>query len=459
MKIVLSDILKGKKRIALSGHVRPDGDCVGSSMGLYLYLTEQFPEIEVDLYLEKIPASFSIISRTEEIRHTLSEETAYDLFICLDCGDEQRLGPFAPLLRQAAHTVCIDHHVSNDAFAELNYIRPEASSTSELVYTLLEDEKISKACAEALYMGIAHDTGVFQYSCTSPETMEAAAQLLRKGIDGSEIIEKTYFEKTYIQNQILGRALLESMLVLEKQVVVSVVSRKEMKFFEAVPSDLEGIVAQLRQTKGVEVAIFLHETDTREYKVSLRSKGKVNVSSIAQYFGGGGHVRAAGVTMKGSAHDVINNLLRQIDTDIFANITLHNTCYNVFLFFKILIVYYFSFFLADLLKNQVFRIHCCNTSKLFGLYRNLTNISDLQCGINLFRIFQCDLDCRIKHFLNYFFFCVNSIITGLSVHDHLDIIRCPEVVFAGTDERVFNRIHHGISADVLLFFKNCQSFH
>ena len=297
MKIVLSDILKGKKRIALSGHVRPDGDCVGSSMGLYLYLTEQFPEIEVDLYLEKIPASFSIISRTEEIRHTLSEETAYDLFICLDCGDEQRLGPFAPLLRQAAHTVCIDHHVSNDAFAELNYIRPEASSTSELVYTLLEDEKISKACAEALYMGIAHDTGVFQYSCTSPETMEAAAQLLRKGIDGSEIIEKTYFEKTYIQNQILGRALLESMLVLEKQVVVSV---------------LEGVVSILRQTKGVEVAIFLHETDTREYKVSLRSKGKVNVSSIAQYFGGGGHVRAAGVTMKGSAHDVINNLLRQI---------------------------------------------------------------------------------------------------------------------------------------------------
>ena len=149
----------------------------------------------------------------------------------------------------------------------------------------------------------------------------------------------------------------------------------------------------------------------------------------------------------------------QIDTDIFANITLHNTCYNVFLFFKILIVYYFSFFLADLLKNQVFRIHCCNTSKLFGLYRNLTNISDLQCRINLFRIFQCDLDCRIKHFLNYFFFCVNSIITGLSVHDHLDVIRCPEVVFAGTDERVFNRIHHGISADVLLFFKNCQSFH
>ena len=103
------------------------------------------------------------------------------------------------------------------------------------------------------------------------------------------------------------------MLVLEKQVVVSVVSRKEMEFFEAVPSDLEGIVAQLRQTKGVEVAIFLHETDTREYKVSLRSKGKVNVSSIAQYFGGGGHVRAAGFDTVGDVHDIINNISEQIE--------------------------------------------------------------------------------------------------------------------------------------------------
>ena len=174
MKIVLSDILKGKKRIALSGHVRPDGDCVGSSMGLYLYLTEQFPEIEVDLYLEKIPASFSIISRTEEIRHTLSEETAYDLFICLDCGDEQRLGPFAPLLRQAAHTVCIDHHVSNSGFADVNHIRGEVSSCCEVLYGILDPDKVDLAVATAVYTGMIHDTGVFQYSSTSPETMRIA---------------------------------------------------------------------------------------------------------------------------------------------------------------------------------------------------------------------------------------------------------------------------------------------
>ena len=308
----IAEVLEGVKTVGIGGHIRPDGDCVGSCMALYLYIRKYFPDIDVNVYLDHPKPIFGHIESIDEIKTEVEEERIFDLFITCDVSARDRLALTDNLFEHAKKTVCIDHHVSNDAFAELNYIRPEASSTSELVYTLLEDEKISKACAEALYMGIAHDTGVFQYSCTSPETMEAAAQLLRKGIDGSEIIEKTYFEKTYIQNQILGRALLESMLVLEKQVVVSVVSRKEMEFFEAVPSDLEGIVAQLRQTKGVEVAIFLHETDTQEYKVSLRSKGKVNVSSIAQYFGGGGHVRAAGVTMKGSAHDVINNLLRQI---------------------------------------------------------------------------------------------------------------------------------------------------
>ncbi len=312
MKLVLGDILKGKRRAALGGHVRPDGDCVGSCLGLYMYLKEQYPEIETDVYLENVPEAFRMISCTDEVKTQAVEDDVYDLFICLDCGDSGRLGFAEKLFENAKKTVCIDHHVSNGAFADWNYIEPDASSTSELVYKLLDCEKISRRTAEALYMGIAHDTGVFQYSCTSPETMEIAADLMRKGIDGSEIIDKTYYEKTYVQNQILGRALLESMLILDNRCIVSVVRQKEMKFFQAVPADLEGIVSQLRQTKGVEVAMFLHETAPQQFKVSLRSKGKVDVSRIAGYFGGGGHVRAAGVTMKGSSYDVINNITGQI---------------------------------------------------------------------------------------------------------------------------------------------------
>lgn len=312
MKIILDDILKGKKSVALGGHVRPDGDCVGSCIGLYHYLREQYPDIGTDVYLEEVPEAYSIIKGTDEVKTQTDGSAVYDLFICLDCGDVQRLGFSRPLFENAKETLCIDHHISNDAFADYNYIVPDASSTSELVYNMVDRDKISLASAEALYMGIVHDTGVFQYSCTSPETMEIAAELMRKGINGSEIIDKTYYEKSYIQNQILGRALLESMLIMDKKCIVSVIRQKSMKFFQAQPSDLEGIVSQLRQTKGVEVAIFLHEISPQQFKVSLRSKGKVDVSEIAQYYGGGGHVRAAGVTMEGSSHDVINNITARI---------------------------------------------------------------------------------------------------------------------------------------------------
>ena len=312
MKIILDDILKGKKSVALGGHVRPDGDCVGSCMGLYHYLREQYPDIGTDVYLEEVPEAYSIIKGTDEVKTQTDGSAVYDLFKRLHCGDAQSLAMSSTLFENAKETLCIDHHISNDAFADYNYIVPDASSTSELVYNLTDKEKISPASAEALYMGIVHDTGVFQYSCTSPETMEAAAELMRKGINGSEIIDKTYYEKSYIQNQILGRALLESMLVMDKKCIVSVIRQKSMRFFQAQPSDLEGIVSQLRQTKGVEVAIFLHEISPQQFKVSLRSKGKVDVSQIAQYYGGGGHVRAAGVTMEGSSHDVINNITARI---------------------------------------------------------------------------------------------------------------------------------------------------
>lgn len=312
MKMTLTEILKGKQTVALAGHVRPDGDCVGSCMGLYLYLREHFPEIQVDVYLQPVADCYKIIRGTENLRHDTEGAGPYDLFICLDCGDVERLGFAATLFEQAAATLCIDHHVSNEAFADENYIVPEASSTSELIYRLLDKDKIGKSCAEALYMGMVHDTGVFQYSCTAPETMEAAAVLMRKGINGSEIIEKTYYEKTYVQNQILGKALLESMLILDKRVIVSYVSQRSMEFFEARPSDLEGIVSQLRQTKDVEVAMFLYELEQQVYKVSLRSKDSVDVSAVAKYFGGGGHAKAAGFTMKGTVHDVINNVNQQI---------------------------------------------------------------------------------------------------------------------------------------------------
>lgn len=310
----MKEELQGIRTVAIAGHVRPDGDCVGSCVGLSLYLKENFPELEqVDVYLEEIPESYHILRGTREILHDCTADRQYDLFIALDCGDKERLGAAVKYFDTAKSTVCYDHHISNTGFAERNYIDPQISSTSELVYRVMEKECISKETAEALYMGIVHDTGIFQYSCTSPETHEAAAELLRKGIRASEIVDTTYMEKTYVQNQILGRALLESIMVLDRRCIISAIRLKDMAFYGITPKDLDGIVSQLRLTKGVEVALFLHEIGNHEYKVSMRSKSIVDVSSIAKFFGGGGHVRAAGCTMQGSFYDVVNNLTQHIE--------------------------------------------------------------------------------------------------------------------------------------------------
>lgn len=316
---MLNKMAAAAKRIAIGGHIRPDGDCVGSCMGLYCYLKENYSEKEVDVYLEKIPEKFEFLQGTEEIKHEIPAGEAYDLFICLDCGDKERLGFSAPLFESAAHTFCVDHHISNVSFAEENYIVPDASSTSELLGNLMDEEKISKETAEALYLGIVHDTGVFQYSCTSPSTHRMAARLLEKGVDAPNLIRETFYERTYAQHQVLGRALLESILFLNGKCIATYIRRREMEFFGVEPSDLDGIVSHLRDTKGVEVAVFMYEISPNCYKVSLRSNDLVNVSEIAGYFGGGGHKKAAGFTLTGTPYDVINNLATQIEPQLLAS--------------------------------------------------------------------------------------------------------------------------------------------
>lgn len=313
---MLNNALSKATTVAIGGHVRPDGDCVGSCMALYQYVKNNFKNIQVDVYLEEIPDSLKLFDITKEIKHTVQENAVYDLFIAMDCGDVKRLGFSGCLFENAKETLCIDHHVSNQAFADNNYIVPDASSTSELAYRLMDKELINTDIAECLYLGIVHDTGVFQYSCTSPETMEAAADLMRRNIRANEIIDKTFYEKTYAQNQILGRALLESNLSMNGKCIVSFISKQVMDFYGVTPKDLDGIVSQLRVTKGVEVAMFLYETAPLEYKVSLRATNDVDVSIIAQKFGGGGHKKAAGVTMNGSVHDIIDNISAQIELQL-----------------------------------------------------------------------------------------------------------------------------------------------
>ena len=309
----LDSQLEGVTTVAIAGHVRPDGDCVGSCLATYNYIRTQFPQIQAVVYLEPIPNLFKFMAGADEIRNDCLEDVSYDLFLALDCGDLGRLGAAAKYFESAKKTVCIDHHVSNQSFADENYIFPDASSTSELIFDLIDTDKITKEIAECIYTGIVHDTGVFQYSCTSAHTMEIAGILMEKGIDFPKIVDKTFFEKTYEQNRILGCALLKSRLHLGGTCISTVITRKEMEEYGVLPKHLEGIVSQLRSTKGVETAIFLYENEDGAYKVSMRSASVVDVAEIAVKFGGGGHARAAGITMSGEPEEIMAKLLAEVE--------------------------------------------------------------------------------------------------------------------------------------------------
>lgn len=313
----LFEEVKGAGLIGISGHIRPDGDCVGSVMGLYLFLKKVCPGAKVQVMLEQPADIFSCIKDVEEIHTDFTTDIAcFDVFFALDTSKD-RLGEAEKYFDSAKKKINIDHHISNKGCGDVNYIVPDASSASELVYNAISDKSmLDKEIAKALYIGIIHDTGVFQYSNTSPATLKAAADLISYGFDFPRLIDETFYEKTYVQNQILGRALLESIMFMDGRCVVSMIDRKTMKFYRALPEDLDGIVNQLRNTKGVECAIFMYQTDTLEYKVSLRSNGKVDVAEVAGFFGGGGHVRAAGVTMQGTFYDIINNLSARIEMQL-----------------------------------------------------------------------------------------------------------------------------------------------
>ena len=309
----LREIAQGAKTILIAGHLRPDGDCVGAAAAAYLYLKKIYPEAQISAYVEKVPEVYRFLDPEHSIFVEKLPEGPVDLFLSLDSSSKDRLGEAERLFDTAGRTACIDHHVSNLGYARENFVEAGSSSACEVLYGLMEEELIDTRIAEAIYIGIILDTGVFRYSNTSKKTMEIAGSLMEKGVPFWKYIDECFYQRTYTQTQLLGRTLLTSMRLMEGRVIVATVTRRMLEFYGAQTEDIEGIIDQLRVTKGVEVALLLQEIDDQQYKVSMRSNTFVDVSKIAVYFGGGGHVKAAGCTMRGSLHDVVNNITEHIE--------------------------------------------------------------------------------------------------------------------------------------------------
>ena len=306
----IGEILSEEIRsIAIAGHINPDGDCIGSCTALYGYLKKACPAArEIDLYLETVPHELCFLKGVDEAKSSVPESKVYDLVIVCDVSSYERIAVAIPLFDLAKKTVSIDHHISNANFAEINHVEPDASSCAEVLTGLFDPDLIDEKIAESLYTGIINDSGVFQYQNTSPDTMRKAAFLMEKGIDFSRIIEDSFNKKTFAQNRVLGYVLMKAELAFGGQCIVSSLTTEEMDRCGVTRQDLDGIVSRMRFTEGVEVAVFAYETDENVFKLSLRSKERVNVSDVAAHFGGGGHVRAAGCTIAGSAGEVLDKM-------------------------------------------------------------------------------------------------------------------------------------------------------
>lgn len=223
------------KRIGIAGHIRPDGDCLGACLGLWQYLVKCLPAAEVWVFLEKPADIFKDIKGFGEIRSDFPEESPFDVFFVLDTSTD-RLGGAEKYFKAASKTINIDHHVSNQGGGQINVIRPKAGSTCEIIYDLIDLEQLDREMAQALYVGIIHDTGVFQYSNTTPETLEKGAKLIGYGFDFPKLILETFYQKSYVQAQVMGRALMESIRFLGGSCIVSAIEKKTMDFYNVGPN-------------------------------------------------------------------------------------------------------------------------------------------------------------------------------------------------------------------------------
>lgn len=302
-------IAKKYNKVHLIGHTNPDGDCIGATLGLSMLLEKC--HIPNRVLLLEPSTSYSYLPISTLVDQEVPEEV--ELLIALDCGDVTRLGPFSELLNKATEVINIDHHISNTEFGDINFVDGEASSTCEMIYFMVEDKDLfDKAIAEALYTGIVYDTGVFKHSNTKPSTHHAAAGLIEYAIDYTWIINKMYFEKPLKTMKAQGLAYAHLMTFEDEHIVVSYLTLEDFKRLDITKENTSSIVQYMNEISGMSVAIFIYQIEEEVFKISLRSKGDVDVCKVAQTFGGGGHIKASGASFEGTLEDAIESIVEAV---------------------------------------------------------------------------------------------------------------------------------------------------
>ncbi len=311
----ISEALRGHQQFAVLGHVRPDGDALGSQLALALSLRQLGKNVRI-WNEEGILEKYAFLPRAELLTKPPATAEHVDVVVALDTAIQNRLGNTLQAIASAKLWINIDHHISNPGYGDLVLIDPEAPATGQIIFNLIKSQGLpmDHDIAENLYVAISTDTGSFQYPQTSARTFEIAAELIRAGNLDVGKISRSLYENYPRRRLELLRELLRTMCFREGgRVAAFSLSLKTAAELRVIPEDNEGLIDHLRAVHGVIVAVFFEELSDGKVRISVRSKDEmIDVCAICQKFGGGGHALAAGARVRGTLAEVEQKVLEEI---------------------------------------------------------------------------------------------------------------------------------------------------
>lgn len=311
----LNDIIKSSKNILIISHINPDGDTLGSMCGLYSAILDNYRKKCDMMSISKIPDVYSYLPYLNEVKNIdeYDKSREYDLIINVDVASLDRIMDAKILFDKAKFNVNIDHHKTNNAYGNLNFINPDASSTGEVLFGCFNQMgwNINLDTAICLYTAILTDTGSFRFDNTKPSTFEAAAKLVEIGVQPSDIYKKVYESDSKTLVMFQAHCISKAKFLEDDKIAYTIVYKKDMEKFSAGDDCMEGLTEKLRAIVTTRIAFVAKEMKNGGTKVSMRSKF-ADVAEICEVFGGGGHKFAAGCTIKAPVEEAARKILEEI---------------------------------------------------------------------------------------------------------------------------------------------------
>ena len=312
--------VKGSSTFAIGGHMRPDGDCIGSQLAMAYTLKNLGKKVTV-FNQDDMPEKLAFLDPKNLLKRPVKARH-YDCVMGTDCASYERMGTICNSVSWRDLLINIDHHSSNSRYGDLNWVDPKSASSGELVFRLLKQANwpITPPIADCLFTAISTDTGSFQYATTRPSTYMIAAELVKRGANLSRICEEVY--QSYPLSRVkLQRHMYNSFKIIENnQIAYFWIRQADYKKTGASPDESEGLIDHIRNIQGVKIACLFEEIEPELTRVSLRSKvPDLDVSTIAVSFGGGGHLSAAGARIPGKQMTTQRQVLAAVKKSLAAS--------------------------------------------------------------------------------------------------------------------------------------------